>query len=260
MPVEATPLFRTEILRPRLAAFDMPAPAAEGQERLQAWLDLLDSSAGMERKETELLPDFLTDVFQRILGYRGPANTENGRYTISREALIEAYGTFADAALGSFDDAQGQIIVAVEGKGPKDPLDRPHAGRRMSAVDQAYRHAINAPCDWLVATNLREIRLYHKGSTQRTYERFVLRDLAGDPEEFRRLVFILGADRVAPHGGGSHLYELLTASEQAGEQLTQEYYRAGEPRPAGPPHRGAARERIPRGFVQRRLEQRNERR
>lgn len=225
MPVEATPLFRPEVLRPRLEAFELPAHAAEAHERLAAWVSLLESPTGAEQKETELLPDFLTDVFQRILGYRGPANADDGRYTISREALIEAYGTFADAALGSFGEGERQIVVAVEGKGPKDPLDRPHAGRRMSAVEQAYQYAINAPCDWLVVTNIREIRLYHKGSTQRTFERFVLRDLASDEAEFRRFIFILGADRVVPREGRSHLYDLLDASEKAGERLTQEYYR-----------------------------------
>jgi hypothetical protein len=49
--------------------------------------------------------------------------------------------------------------VALEGKGPRDPLDRPFAGRRMSAVDQAYRYAINLPCDWILVTSVRETRL-----------------------------------------------------------------------------------------------------
>jgi hypothetical protein len=60
----------------------------------------------------------------------------------------------------------------LEGKGPRDPLDRPFAGRRMSAVDQGYRYAINLQCDWVLVTNLRQVRLYSKGSDQYTYERF----------------------------------------------------------------------------------------
>lgn len=225
MPVEATGLFRPEVLRPRVEAFTLPADSTEAQERLAAWVTLFDTPSGIERKETELLPDFLTDVFQGILGYHGPAGIVDGRYTISRETRIEAYGTFADAALGSFGANLGQIVVAVEGKGPKDPLERPHAGRRMSAVEQGYQYAINAPCHWVIVTNLRELRLYHKGSTQRTFERFILRDIAGDEAEFKRFVFILGAERVVPRDGPSHLHDLLRASEQAGERLTQEYYR-----------------------------------
>jgi hypothetical protein len=42
----------------------------------------------------------------------------------------------------------------------------------MSAVDQAYRYAINLPCDWIIVTSMRETRLSHKGSQQHAYERF----------------------------------------------------------------------------------------
>ena len=86
-------------------------------------------------------------------------------------------GKFADAVLGDFNGQQ-RYIVAVEGKGPRDPLDRPYAGRRMSAVDQGYRYAINLPCDWIIVTSIRQTRLYHKGSDQQTYERFDTEQLA----------------------------------------------------------------------------------
>jgi hypothetical protein len=50
----------------------------------------------------------------------------------------------------------------------------------MSAVDQAYRYAINLPCDWIIVTSMRETRLYHKGSQQHAYERFeTIRPAAG---------------------------------------------------------------------------------
>jgi hypothetical protein len=79
-------------------------------------------------------------------------------------------GQFADAALGRalgrFTATTQRFTVAVEGKGTRDPLERPFAGRRMSAVDQAYRYAINLQCDWIIVTSMRETRLYHKGSNQ----------------------------------------------------------------------------------------------
>jgi hypothetical protein len=40
------------------------------------------------------------------------------------------------------------------------PLDRPFAGRRMSAVDQGDLYAINLPCDWVIVASIRQIRLY----------------------------------------------------------------------------------------------------
>lgn len=226
MPIEATPLFRSDVVRPQVAGFDLPAHAEEGRERLRRWVELLDSPIGLKGKETELLPDFLTDLFQRVLGYRGPAEGEGGRFTISREKLVEFSGKFADAVLGSFDGEHEAFVVAVEGKGPTNPLDRPHGGRAMSAVDQGYRYAINLPCDWIIVTNLKEIRLYYKSETQRSFELFDLRALATDDYAFRRFVFLLGAERVIPRDGRSHLYEILEASQRAGDRLTQEFYRA----------------------------------
>ena len=226
MPVDITPLFRPEALRPLVAEFELDEKTAGERERLGRWVSLLGSAIGREKKESELLPDFLTDVFQRALGYRGPADQEEGRFTISREKLVEVDGKFADAVLGEFGLSAERFVIAVEGKGPKDPLDRPFGGRRMSAVDQAYRYAINLPCDWAIVTNLREVRLYHKGSTQRSFERFLLRELAQDQDEFKRFVFVLGAARVTPAGRPSHLPRLLEASRQAGERLTQDFYGA----------------------------------
>jgi hypothetical protein len=181
MPIETLPLFRAEVIRPHLAAFTLPHPIIEGQSRLAQWVTLLESTHGKQLKEKELLPDFLTDVFGQILGFRGPAVREaNGRYTMSREKHVEVDGKFADAVLGELGIESEKVAAAVEGKGPSDPLDRPFAGRTRSAVEQGYGYAINLPCDWILVTNLREIRLYYKGGTQRTFERFAIADLATD--------------------------------------------------------------------------------
>ena len=51
----------------------------------------------------------------------------------------------------------------------------------MSAVDQAYRYAINLPCDWIIVTSMRETRLYHKGSPQNAYEPVKSSRLPSDP-------------------------------------------------------------------------------
>ena len=49
--------------------------------------------------------------------------------------------------LGDFN-GERKIVVALEGKGSRDPLDRPFAGRQVSAVGQGYRYAISLTCDW----------------------------------------------------------------------------------------------------------------
>jgi hypothetical protein len=224
MPVERKPLFRAEILVPRAAAPTLDeAEEEEARAILRRWAQLLTPSRAEELTESELLPDYLTDVFYRVLGYSGPTPTGE-RYTLSREKRVEVDSKFADAVLGEFGGESGRPLIAVEGKGPRNPLDRPFAGRRMSAVDQAYKYAINLPCDWILVTNLREIRLYHKNHDQRTFERFEIQTLAEQESAFRQFVFLLGAERVVPPAGPTHLDELLKASERAGVELTRSYY------------------------------------
>src|SRR5262249_48229447 len=113
----------------------------------------------------------------------------------------------------------------LEGKGPRDPLDRPFAGRKLAAVDQALRYAVNLVCDWYLVTNLREIRLYHKGHDQFTFERFETAALARDDAVFRRLVFLLAAERMVPVTGRCHLDDLLSEPQRTGLDLTRDYYR-----------------------------------
>jgi type I restriction-modification system DNA methylase subunit len=223
MAVETKPLFNPELVRQQVHAFTLPGAVAAARPRLQHWADLIASGKADTFKETALLPEFLTDIFGLLLGYSGPAGPGDS-FTLLRETHVEVDGQFADAALGRFTSETKKFIVAVEGKGTRDPLERPFAGRRMSAVDQAYRYAINLPCDWIIVTSMRETRLYHKGSNQQTYERFETTRLASDAALLKRFVFLLGAERVVPVQGESHLNALLKESESAGRELTNKFY------------------------------------
>jgi hypothetical protein len=223
VPVEVKPLLRPDVLRPHLKAFVLSPEVDEKRASLTKWAELLSSGRADDFKEQELLADFLGDVFCGLLGYTRPADSP-GRFTISREKHVEVDGKFADAVLGSFQPEREQFIVALEGKGPKDPLDRPFAGRKMSAVDQGYRYAINLPCDWIIVTSIRQTRLYFKGADQQTYERFDTERLADDETLLKKFVFLLAAERVAPPVGRCHLYALREASETAGRELTRKFY------------------------------------
>ncbi len=223
MAVESKPLFHPEVIRQQVRAFQMPKRVAAAQPRLNHWAELIASGRADTFKETALLPEFLTDIFVGLLGYSGPADPTD-TFTLQRETHVEVDGQFADAVLGRFQPEKSQFVVALEGKGTRDPLDRPFGGRRMSAVDQAYRYAINLPCDWIIVTSMRETRLYHKGSNQHAYERFETVRLAREPALLRRFVFLLGAERIVPATGACYLYELLKASESAGRELTNQFY------------------------------------
>jgi Eco57I restriction-modification methylase/TaqI-like C-terminal specificity domain/Putative RNA methylase family UPF0020 len=223
VPVEAKPLFRPDVLHPLLSAFHLGERAAASREILSRWAELLYSPQADKLKEQELLPDFLADLFCQVLGHTRAVDNKD-RFTFSREKYVQVDGKYADAVIGELRPGHERFLIAVEGKGPKDPLDRPFAGRKMSAVDQGYRYAINLPCDWIIVTSMRQTRLYYKGADQYTYERFDIQSLAKDESQLKKFVFLLGAHRVVPASGQSHLYELLTTSERVGRELTKEFY------------------------------------
>ena len=222
MPIERKPLFRPDVMHQHLVAFQLPEYIVTIRPSLTHWADLIASGRADKLNEKELLPDFLTDFFVDLLGYTRPADGGQ-RYTLSREKHVQVDGKYADAVLGDFNGRE-RPVVAVEGKGTKDPLDRPFAGRKMSAVDQCYRYAINLPCDWIIVTSMRQVRLYYKGADQLTYERFDVEALADNENLLRQFVFLLGAVRVVPTDGRSHLYDLLAESEKVGRELTKKFY------------------------------------
>ena len=140
MAVESKPLFHPEVIRQPVRAFKLPGHVTALQPKLTHWAELIASGQADQLKETALLPDFLTDIFCGLLGYTRPTDG-GGSFTLSREQHVEDDGQFADAVLGRFSADKEEFIMALEGKGTRDPLDRPFAGRKMSAVDQAYRYA-----------------------------------------------------------------------------------------------------------------------
>jgi hypothetical protein len=152
-------------------------------------------------------PDVAADGSRRTIpGSQNAPTPVGGYYTLSRERHVEVDGKVADAVLGRFQvcehegrdvspkrpslpqngrlgeaslpardaaTAKEQFIAVIGGKGTRDPLERPFAGRRMSAVDQAYRYAINLPCDWIMVTSMRGICLGNRSrrSSRRTRAR-----------------------------------------------------------------------------------------
>ena len=102
-------------------------------------------------------------VADAVLGRFG-SRKGAGRDASPRRPSSAASGRLGEASLPQLDAAprKDQFVAALEGKGARDPLDHPFAGRRMSAVDQAYRYAINLPCDWIIVTSMCEAPLLQR--------------------------------------------------------------------------------------------------
>lgn len=124
-------------------------------------------------------------MFADLRGYVPPSGL-NCTYTLPLELHVEVDGEYGDAVCGRFD-GETQHVVAVEGNGHRYPPDRPHAWRRRSAVEQAYKCATNLPCYSVVVTNIRQTRLYSKNADRQTYERFDTERPAADDAYSERL-------------------------------------------------------------------------
>ena len=132
MAVESKPLFHPEVLRQQVRSFNLPDQTAAWQPKLQHWADLITSGRADQFKESELLPDFLTDIFCGLLGYLGPLGPADlhhshnprpshlsntvpaepaGTYTLSRERHVQVDGEFADAVLGRFQKDKEQFMM-----------------------------------------------------------------------------------------------------------------------------------------------------
>jgi hypothetical protein len=223
VPVEAKPIFRPDVLRLPLMGFKVPEQVTQKREKLTKWAAIISTGSIDAHKEQEILGDFINDIFCELLGYTRAVDNPK-RYTISREKHVQADGKIADAVLGVFVPEGKRYIAALEGKGPKDPLDRPFAGRKVSAVDQAFDYAINLRCNWIIVTNIRQTRLYYKGTDKQTFERFDTEALANDDKQLCKFMFLLHANRMAPLHGPPHLDTLLQESEKIGRDLTNEFY------------------------------------
>src|SRR4051812_32215414 len=127
MHVDVKPLFRPEAILPRLKTFVLPPGTDVARDKLAGWARLLATHPGQKMKETELRDEFLFDVFRDLLGYTTAVQHPTG-YTFKKEQFVQVDGTFADAGFGRFGGPAESFGAVLEGKGPSDKLDCPHAG------------------------------------------------------------------------------------------------------------------------------------
>ena len=230
MPAVEKPLFRPDALRPKLPGFTLPSgrrctpPEARrsGPSKLKAG----QARQAQGNRTAARVPRPTCSGAARL---RRPADRTRTPSSGKRSSRWTASSPTPRSA-GSARSAT-TFVAVLEGKGPRDPLDRPFAGRKRSAVEQALEYAVQLQIDWYLVTNLRETRLYHKGHDTATFERFETAELAADDAEFRRFVFLLGADRVVAAGGPT----TSTTCSPSPQQIGRRAHRRVLPRVPRPP-------------------------
>lgn len=220
MPFERKPLFNSRLLEARLAGFSVEQLdtkiAAVG-----LWRTTLERGRLQKTKETQLQGLFLAEFFRAILGYKALSEGADS-WSYAQEETVEVDGKCADAVVGHFTDEHKTYVAAIELKGAGTSLDATGPSGR-SAVEQCYQYATNLPCNWVIVSNYRETRLYHKNRTQQHYEVFRLEDLP-KADELKRFCYLLCADHVVARKGASVIDRLLEETGEEEERITGRLY------------------------------------
>lgn len=140
------------------------------------WYNDLKSGKVAQRTEEQQKSEFLEKIFVQVLDYQGDAN----EWKLEKEFKLPD-GSIADSLLGFFGVQKKPIIkVAIEVKKLSIHLDKPQNQRldKFTPVQQGFHYAQQATntCDWVIVTNLDEIRLYYAKDYNR-YESFLFHEL-----------------------------------------------------------------------------------
>lgn len=207
-------------------------------DTLRRWHDAAKDGGYGGLTEVSLQPDFMSDVFEDFLGWRGIGLAdEDGVFTLYQQAVAGPGGGRADAWLGRFQrDASaeggthGKYVCAVELKGPGHNLDR--ATGEKSAVEQAWGYLTKQKdARFAIVSNLREIRLYHVTSSQRSAQVFDLAGIGGGTDQIREaalpLYYALSAETLLPGPDGVSIVERLIEQsrlESGDDAIVEAFY------------------------------------
>ncbi len=211
------PLFNQALLRKRLPT--QPTPPAH-KKILHDWAATIRDGSLHKQKETSIRGPFIRKFFVELLGYK-PFGEGGAEWTVHEEQQTGPGS--ADAALGYFTGQHRRVVAPVELKGgDTQNLDAIMPGRHKSPVQQAWEYANDTQdCQWVLLSNMLEIRLYAVSQTRQVYERWDILDLADSDAEYQRFQLILGADNLL----GGRTAQLLKDSAGADKAITQALYR-----------------------------------
>lgn len=222
-----TPLFHPRAVARALASTPPPPDLIERHQRLAGLIELDRSGELARTLETSLQGDYIKTLFEAVLGYT--TKLSDGRvWNIAAEHNVLKLGVKrADGGIGWYEAGKTPTLHAVlELKGASQDLD--HAkGRALTPVQQAWDYAVqSSTCRWIIVSNYRELRLYHRGRSQLEYERFTLRELVG-LDAFRRLLLLLGRDQLLPAAPdlSAPLDALLGESDRVQTEITDQLYK-----------------------------------
>lgn len=180
-----------------------------------------------EQTEKQLQPLFINDVFTKVLNYSTVNSGENLWY-MHYEESTEIDSSSPDAILGFYSPEEKHTKAVLELKGPKVKLDVKQKRNNKNygtPIEQAYSYAPKFDgCEWIIVSNIYEIRLYKNGISQHYSERFFLYNLANDEHEFKRFYLLLHKDNLLTSKEKSKVSELRNSTYKKKKEITNEFY------------------------------------
>ena len=220
-------LFNQKLCRERIARFDFPTgeKAIQIEKILSGWQHSLKDSDLAKTKEKSIQGSFLMRFFEEVLGYSSQA-TGKEEWNLIQHPASEVDAQEPDGSLGFFTTGLKITKAVIELKDAKTLLDKKQSGREKgyTPIEQAYLYATKFDrCNWIIVSNFREIRLYHKNRTQDFCEKFDVLELH-KAEEFKRFYYILCKQNLISHAKTSIIDDLADDSSKEDENITLKFY------------------------------------
>ncbi|MCK8824675.1 Eco57I restriction-modification methylase domain-containing protein [Fuchsiella alkaliacetigena] len=218
-------LFNKKVLSKHLAKHSIPEEK-EKIDRITKWKENLELNQGVN--EEQLQGAFLKGIFGLILGYKDTTEAEDKQYTMKAEPATEVDASKPDGSLGFFEiNGVEQTKAVIELKGPKISLDKKQkrSGKDYGTpVEQAFNYATKYDgCNWIIVSNMIEIRLYKYTRGQGHYEEFRIPEL-NQPDEFKKFHFLLSRENLINKHQDSLTWQLTEETTKREEDISTEFY------------------------------------
>ncbi len=220
-------LLNQKLLKTAVEKFSFPA--SEKRQKIdkiiQGWQIALKDHNLDRTKETSIQGSYLIKIFNEILGYSIQSDGLS-EWTLKQEVKTEVDGKEADGSLGFYTKNSSCTRAVIELKDAKCNLDSKQCNRenKQTPVEQAFSYLYKfADCDWVIVSNFRYTRLYHKSKGQTAYIEFDILNLDNE-KEFKKFYFCLCRENLIDKNAKSPMDLLIKQSGKQDIDISKEFY------------------------------------
>jgi N-6 DNA Methylase len=223
----ASTLFSSKDFKPeQLNTFFQKIPQLEEKKQLiRNWQKAIANGKVQKSKEEQIKGEFLDKFFGQVLGYS--YESHEAEWNLEKELKSISDNKKPDAALGFFNQKdKADVRCVIEVKGALGNLDKKQnrADFQGSPVDQAFAYVPRMPgrCEWVIVTNMIEIRLYSRTDIGR-YESFQIPELLL-PDNLTRFFFLFSYQQLFLERGDSKIDQIFNNRLAEQKKIGAEFY------------------------------------